>query len=83
VTDDRAQAELEAAEFRDLVRAGKLAWGDIRELGDVVAGKVRGRNAPSDITVFKSLGIALEDIAFAELVYRRALAAEAGRPLAP
>src|SRR5262245_21021133 len=82
VTDDRAQAEIEAAEFRDLVAAGRLAWSDIHELGDVVAGRVPGRRSPSDITVFKSLGIALEDIAFAEFIYRRALAAKVGRPLA-
>jgi len=34
-----------------------------------------------DVTVFKSLGIALEDIAFAQLVYRRALETGTGRPL--
>jgi ornithine cyclodeaminase/alanine dehydrogenase-like protein (mu-crystallin family) len=80
VTDDRAQAEIEAAEFRDLVAAGHLAWDDVHELGDVVAGKVRS-GAPTDITIFKSLGIALEDIAFAELIYRRALDTKVGRPL--
>jgi ornithine cyclodeaminase/alanine dehydrogenase-like protein (mu-crystallin family) len=36
---------------------------------------------PDDLTVFKSLGIALEDVAFGELIYRRAVAAGAGRPL--
>jgi alanine dehydrogenase len=81
VTDDRAQAQVEAAEFRDLVSAGRLAWSDIHELGDLLMGRVRGRSAASDITVYKSLGIALEDIAFAELIYRRALAAKVGRPL--
>jgi ornithine cyclodeaminase/alanine dehydrogenase len=81
VTDDRAQAQVEAAEFRDLVSAGRLAWSDVHELGDVVAGRVPGRGAASDITVFKSLGIALEDIAFAELIYRRARAAKVGRAL--
>jgi ornithine cyclodeaminase/alanine dehydrogenase-like protein (mu-crystallin family) len=43
---------------------------------------VRGRSAPSEITLFKSLGIALEDIAFAELIHRRAIAAGAGKPFA-
>jgi ornithine cyclodeaminase/alanine dehydrogenase-like protein (mu-crystallin family) len=82
VTDDRAQAQVEAAEFRDLVSAGRLSWDDVDELGDVVAGRVAGRRAASDVTVYKSLGIALEDIAFAELIYRRALAARVGKPLA-
>jgi ornithine cyclodeaminase/alanine dehydrogenase len=82
VTDHRAQAEIEAGEFRELVAAGKLAWSDVVELGDLIAGSARGRGAPSDITVFKSLGIGLEDIAFAELIYRRAVEAKVGRPLA-
>jgi alanine dehydrogenase len=82
VTDHRAQAQAEAAEFRDLASAGRLAWNDVHELGDLVTGRVRGRGAPSEITLFKSLGIALEDIAFAELIHRRAIAAGAGKPFA-
>jgi ornithine cyclodeaminase/alanine dehydrogenase-like protein (mu-crystallin family) len=81
VTDDRAQAQVEAAEFRDLASAGRLEWSDVTELGDIVTGKARGRTAASEITLYKSLGIALEDIAFAELIYRRALEAKMGRAL--
>ncbi len=80
-TDHIEQAKLEAGEYRDLVESGKLSWSDIRELGEFVAGKARGRNSPSDLTLFKSLGIALEDVAFAELVYERALAQGVGRPI--
>jgi ornithine cyclodeaminase/alanine dehydrogenase-like protein (mu-crystallin family) len=72
---------VEAGEFRELVAAGKLAWSAIRELGELVTGKAAGRTSRSDLTLFKSLGIALEDVAFAELVYQRALAAGVGRPL--
>jgi alanine dehydrogenase len=80
-TDQVEQAKVEAGEFRDLVAAGKLAWSDIRELGEFVTGKAKGRTSPSDLTLFKSLGIALEDVAFAEVVYQRALAAGVGRPI--
>jgi alanine dehydrogenase len=80
-TDHVEQAKVEAGEFRDLVAAGKLAWSDIRELGELVTGKAKGRASPSDLTLFKSLGIALEDVAFAELVYQRALAAGVGKPI--
>jgi len=38
---------MEAGEFRELVAAGKLAWTDVRELGELVAGKAKGRHAPS------------------------------------
>jgi alanine dehydrogenase len=58
-----------------------LRWTDIHELGDVVTGKVKGRTSPTDLTLFKSLGIALEDVAFGELVYQRALAAGVGKPM--
>ena len=80
-TDHIEQAKLEAGEFRDLTATGKLAWSDIRELGEFATGKARGRNSPSDLTLFKSLGIALEDIAFAELVHGRAVAQGVGRPI--
>jgi len=81
VTDDRNQAQIEAAEFRDLVAASRLSWNDVQELGDLVTGTVRGRTAASEITLFKSLGIALEDIAFADLIHRRAVEQGVGRPI--
>jgi len=80
-TDQVEQAKVEAGEFRELVAAGKLAWSDICELGDLVTGKAKGRTSPSELTLFKSLGIALEDVAFGEVVYQRALAAGVGRPI--
>jgi alanine dehydrogenase len=79
VTDDRKQAHEEAAEFRDLVGAGRLSWSDVLDLGDLVTGKVEGRTSIAEVTLFKSLGIGLEDVAFAELVCRRAREAGAGR----
>ncbi|MET0632382.1 MAG: ornithine cyclodeaminase family protein [Xanthobacteraceae bacterium] len=81
VTDHIEQAMLEAGEFRDLVAANKLKWSDVRELGELVMGNLQGRKSSSDITLFKSLGIALEDVAFGELVYQRALAAGVGKPM--
>ena len=80
-TDQVAQAKEEAGEYRDLVAAGRLKWQDIVELGDVITGKAPGRRGPTDITLFKSLGIALEDIAFADLIYRRASARSIGKPM--
>jgi ornithine cyclodeaminase/alanine dehydrogenase-like protein (mu-crystallin family) len=80
-TDQVAQAQVEAGEYRELVAAGRLKWQDIVELGDIASGKAVGRRGPADITVFKSLGIALEDIAFAELICRRAAQHGVGRPM--
>ena len=80
-TDHVAQAREEAGEYRDVVAAGRLNWQDIVELGDIMTGKAAGRCGPADFTLFKSLGIALEDIAFADLICRRAAARGLGRPM--
>ena len=53
----------------------------MRELGQVVVGRYNGRPHPQDITLFKSLGIAVEDVAVAARVYARAQAAGAGRTI--
>ncbi len=80
-TDQVEQARVEAGEYRDLIAAGRLTWQDIVELGDILTGKAAGRRGPADITLFKSLGIALEDIAFADLICRRAKERGVGKPM--
>jgi len=81
-TDDRTQAMCEAAELIELASQGRLDWSRVVELGDLVTGKAAGRTSAGEITVFKSLGIAFEDIAYAHHLYARAVAAGAGRRLA-
>jgi len=81
MTDDKAQALLEAAEFRDLVGEGRMSWDAVHEMGDLVSGVIKGRHARTDVTLFKSLGLALEDMAFAEVIYRRALEQGVGQAL--
>jgi alanine dehydrogenase len=80
-TDHREQARLEAGEYHDLVAAGRLQWQDVVELGDILTEKVPGRRGPADMTLFKSLGIALEDIAFADLIWRRAVEQGIGKSI--
>ncbi len=48
------------------------------EIGEVVAGKKKGRTKDSDITVFDSTGLAIQDVATANMVYRKALEAGVG-----
>jgi ornithine cyclodeaminase/alanine dehydrogenase-like protein (mu-crystallin family) len=43
------------------------------ELGELVLGRVAGRGSDDEVTVFKSLGMAVEDVYAADLVYRRAV----------
>jgi ornithine cyclodeaminase/alanine dehydrogenase-like protein (mu-crystallin family) len=82
VTDDRAQARIEARELIDLADAGQLDWDDVVELGDIVAGRAPGRMAADQITLYKSLGIALEDVAFGKMILDRAVAHGRGTPIA-
>jgi alanine dehydrogenase len=45
----------------------------VGEIGELVLGRVRGRESDDQMTIFKSLGMAVEDVATADLVYRRAI----------
>jgi alanine dehydrogenase len=79
VVDSRAQARHEAGDLVPLIEAGTLAWESLLELGDVIIGKVpRPENG---IAVFKSLGLAIEDVAVGSLVYERAIERGIGEEL--
>lgn len=58
-----------------------IGWDRVTGLGDIVAGNVPGRQAEEDITLFKSLGVALEDVALAARAYEKALKTGAGQKL--
>lgn len=72
VVDSREQALVEAGDLLAPVHEGRLSWDRVAELGDVVAGSVPGRESAQEITLFESLGVALEDVATMHLVYERA-----------
>jgi ornithine cyclodeaminase/alanine dehydrogenase len=72
VVDSKDQARLEAGDFQQAFEDGSLHWSDVRELGQVIVGRYRVREHDHDITLFKSLGIAVEDVAVAARVYARA-----------
>ena len=63
------------------MKRGLISWDRIHELSEVVAEKVTGRTNADDITLFKSHGIAIEDVAVAALVYERARDRGIGRPI--
>lgn len=72
VVDDLEQAKIECGDLLWLEARGSFRWGMAHELSDVVAGRIPGRLSPEGVTLFESMGIALEDIAAADLVYRKA-----------
>ena len=71
--DSLEQARLEAGDLVEPVERGVLDWLEVHELAEVVGGETLGRQHEDDIVVFKSLGIAAEDVAAAAFVYERAL----------
>jgi ornithine cyclodeaminase/alanine dehydrogenase-like protein (mu-crystallin family) len=73
VVDSLEDAQVEAGDLLYPIERGRLMWGQVRELADVVCGHVRGRNSAQDITLFESQGIAISDIAAANFVYRKAV----------
>jgi ornithine cyclodeaminase len=78
-TDRRESLLAESGDF--LLARGEGAVTDdhiLGEIGEVLEGKIPGRRADAEITLFKSLGIAVEDLAAGWHVYRKALAAGRG-----
>jgi alanine dehydrogenase len=70
--DSKEQALVEAGDLVEPVERGVLDWLEVHELAEVVAGEVAGRQSQDDVVLFKSLGIAAEDLAVARLVLDRA-----------
>ncbi len=63
--------EAATRESGDVIAAGQV----YAEIGEVVTGAKRGRESAGEITLFKSVGVAIEDVVTADLVYRKALGA--------
>ncbi|MBC8128761.1 MAG: ornithine cyclodeaminase family protein [Rhizobiaceae bacterium] len=72
--DTRAGALAEGGDLLQAIASGAFSAGDvIAELSDLVRGNAAGRTTDEEITLFKSVGAAREDLAAAVLVYERAL----------
>jgi alanine dehydrogenase len=70
--DSKEQAKIEAGDLAEPVERGVLDWLEVHELAEVVGGELDGRAHDEDIVLFKSLGIAAEDLAVGALVLERA-----------
>jgi ornithine cyclodeaminase len=78
-TDRRESCVNEAGDF--MIARNEGAIGDdhlLGELGDVFLGRLEGRRSPDDVTVFESLGIAVEDLASAHFLLEEAKRTGAG-----
>ena len=81
VADDVEAARLEAGDLLLAEREGHLNWGRVHSLRDVVAGSAGGGRQPSDVTLFKSVGLAIEDVAVGAAVLELAQTRGAGLQL--
>ena len=81
VVDDLEQAKIECGDLMWPESRGAFRWDMAHELREVVSGAVNGRPSSQAITLFESMGIALEDIAAAQLVFRKAMERGIGQEL--
>lgn len=79
--DSKEQAKLEAGDFVAPLNQGVFHWSDVPEFAPVLVGKYPGRESPQDVTVFKSLGLGIEDVALAVRVVELARQQEVGREI--
>jgi len=74
VVDSRAAIMAECGDILLALKERSIAETDIHgEIGEVIAGTKAGRTSTSEITLYKSVGIAIQDVATAQLVYRKAI----------
>lgn len=70
--DSRDQSKREAGDLIQAFLGHEGKWNEVRELADIVVGKIPGRTTPAQITLFKSNGIAIEDVVVAGRIYELA-----------
>jgi len=80
--DSREQSQQEAGDLIHVFGNHAAQWNRVHELADIVSGKIPGRTDPSQITLFKSSGIAIEDIVVAGRIYELARERKIGTEIA-
>lgn len=77
--DSVEQSKIEAGDLILAFGEDMQRWSSVRELSDIISGKAAARTKPEQITLFKSNGIAIEDIVVAGRVYELARERRMGR----
>lgn len=79
VVDSREAIMAECGDILLALKENSVSDGVIHaEIGEVLAGSKPGRQGPGEITLYKSVGIAIQDVATAQLVYHKALKRNVG-----
>jgi ornithine cyclodeaminase len=71
VVESKVHALHEAGDLVQAVSAGALSWDRVVELGALVTGAASGRQTDAEITLFDTVGFALEDVAIASIAHAR------------
>jgi alanine dehydrogenase len=82
VVDLREQAKMEAGDLIHVLGDDASRWTEVPELAEIVAGKIPGRANAQQITLFKSSGIASEDVVAAGRIYELARQRHVGEEVA-
>ena len=79
VVDSREAIMAECGDILLALKEGSISKENIHgEIGEVLAGTKPGREHTDEVTLYKSVGIAIQDVATANLVYHKALKQEVG-----
>ena len=81
ICDSVEQCRLEAGDFVPAIEAGITDWPLMHDLAEVVAGRDTGRALAENITLFKSVGLAIEDVALGAKLLQLARLQGIGSPL--
>lgn len=79
--DSREQSKIEAGDLIHAFAQEAARWETVREFADVVAGRIKARASAEQITLFKSNGVATEDIVVAGRIYEIARERKIGREM--
>jgi ornithine cyclodeaminase/alanine dehydrogenase-like protein (mu-crystallin family) len=81
--DHHPAAQTEAGDLLLPIASGDWTYAQVvGALGELVNGEVPGRRTQEEITLFKSVGLAMQDAVTASLVYQQAVARGVGRQMA-
>jgi ornithine cyclodeaminase len=80
--DSVESATNEAGDYLFAAREGAIGPADLTPLGDVLLGRAAGRQSEDEITVFESVGVAVQDLAAARFIHARATETGAGTRVA-
>jgi len=81
VCDSIEQCKIEAGDFVQALEDGAIEWSNMHDLADVVSDRESGRKTPEGITLFKSVGLALEDVALGGKLLELAIEEGLGKEL--